>query len=61
MFWTAVVFHENDGSHENDENMLADFEQPNKGRSAGLTEITETTEKTKTTEIWGAKPRFPKT
>ena len=32
-----------------------------RGLIAGVAKITETTEMTKTTGIWGAKPRFPKT
>ena len=61
MVCVRVAFRENDGNHENDENAEDTQTATNKGLSAGLAEITETTKMTKTTGIQGANHGFPKT
>ena len=54
MVCMRVAFHENDGNYDNDEN-----DEDNKELSAGLAEITETVEMTKTTGIQGANHGSP--
>ena len=51
MVCKRVAFHKNDGNHENYEENSHSYK---KEFSAGLVEITETTEMTKTQGIWGA-------
>ena len=60
MVCMRVGFHENDGNHENDEDNSDSYIVINKELSAGLAEITETTEMTKTMGIKGANHVFPK-
>ena len=59
-----VAFHENDRNHENNKNDKDNSESQtatNKEFNAGLAEITETTQMTKTTGMRGANHGFLKT
>ena len=57
MVCVQVAFRENDGNDEIDEDTQT---ATNKGLSAGIGEITETTKMTKTKGIQGANHGFPK-
>ena len=61
MVCMRAAFHKkNDRNHENDETTNTTQTATNKEFSAGLAEITPTTEMTKPRGAWGAKHRFPK-
>ena len=61
MVGMPVALRENDRNHENDKTTKTTQTATNKEVSAGLAEITETAQMTKTTGIWGCKPRAPQT